>query len=214
MTIEKALEIQAQQKARRLLRFAEKTIPSPNAQPWNSENRVSAAAMAGKKRTALRQTEAEHKHRLWQMKVRERDNWTCRFPGCGYRSKTIDAHHINERSQRPDLRYDPDNGACLCGHGTPNNHHDYIHHTPEGREKGKQLGLLGGQTYEAALKQEKGVDMATDKKTTADTERQAREEREARKKKINKANKLADVKSAVVLSPGRTNKGATKPWEK
>ena len=51
--------------------------------------------------------------------------------------------------------------------------------------------------------------MSRDKKTTAETEKQAREERNAKKKKP-KANKLKDLKSAVVISPGSQKK----PWEK
>lgn len=83
----------------------------------------------------------------WIAEVRERDNYTCRWPRCGYYSKSIHAHHIHTRAQRPDLKWEPSNGACLCPH-----HHDYAHHHVEGRRKARALGLLGTQTYEAALK--------------------------------------------------------------
>jgi len=111
---------------------------------------VSKAALEGKRRSKQRKAERDRQHRTWQRKVRERDNYTCRWPGCGYQDKYIDVHHINERSQRPDLRYEISNGVCLCGFGTKNNHHDHAHHHVKGREEAKRLGLLGGQTYENA----------------------------------------------------------------
>src|SRR5688572_11480292 len=113
-----------------------------------SVRQPSQAAVAGKRRSKKRKAANDRQHRIWQKKVRERDDYMCRWPGCGYRDVHIDVHHINERSQRPDLRYNVDNGACICGLGTANNHHDYLHHTIEGRKKAKKLGLLGGETYE------------------------------------------------------------------
>lgn len=85
--------------------------------------------------------------RKWKKAVRERDDFTCRWPGCGFYSLHIHAHHIHTRKQRPDLRHDPANGAALC-----NEHHDRLHHTVEGRQRGRELGLLGTETYEAAKK--------------------------------------------------------------
>src|SRR6185369_14290790 len=52
-----------------------------------------------------------------------RDDYTCQYPGCGRRSKHIDAHHKAKRSQRPDLKFDPDNLICLC-----REHHDWTDH--------------------------------------------------------------------------------------
>ena len=51
----------------------------------------------------------------WRKIVRKRDNSTCQFPGCGYRSvyKT-QIHHIRPWAQFPMLRYEPLNGICLC----------------------------------------------------------------------------------------------------
>src|ERR1051325_118369 len=84
----------------------------------------------------------------WAKAVRERDNYTCRWPGCGFYSQHIHAHHIHTRRQRPDLRHDPANGAALC-----NEHHDRLHHTEEGRREARELGLLGTETYEKARKE-------------------------------------------------------------
>lgn len=83
----------------------------------------------------------------WSREVRERDGFTCRWPGCFYTDRSIPAHHINERSQRPDLKFTLSNGAAICPQ-----HHDFLHHTVAGRQQAKALGLLGGETYEKAAK--------------------------------------------------------------
>jgi len=96
-----------------------------------------------------RETPADRK---WKKEVRQRDNYTCRWPGCGVYSLHIHAHHIHTKRQRPDLRYDVDNGAALC-----HEHHDYLHHTVEGRRRARELGLLGTETYEQAKKKSREV---------------------------------------------------------
>jgi hypothetical protein len=99
------------------------------------------------KRGALRVKPETSEAKRFKREVRERDNYTCRWPGCNYSSRSIHAHHINERSQRPDLRYDIKNGAAICPQ-----HHDGLHHTVAGREEARRLGLLGGESYEKAQK--------------------------------------------------------------
>ena len=118
--------------------------------PINGCKRPSAAALAGKRRSKLRQSEKEFKEAQFKRTCRERDDYTCRWPECTFRSKTIPVHHINEKSQRPDERYDSDNGACMCWQ-----HHDAMHHTVAGRREGKRLGLLGGKTYELHMKEKR-----------------------------------------------------------
>lgn len=86
----------------------------------------------------------------WRTAVRERDNFTCRWPGCGYSSRHIHAHHIHTKKQRPDLRRSPKNGAAVCPL-----HHDFLHHTVEGRQKAREIGLLGTTTYELAMKEKR-----------------------------------------------------------
>lgn len=81
----------------------------------------------------------------WRTSVRERDNYTCQWPGCNYSSRHIHAHHINTRKQRPDQRRVVKNGICLC-----QRHHNFLHHTVEGRAFGRKHGLLGTETYELA----------------------------------------------------------------
>lgn len=79
--------------------------------------------------------------------VRERDNFTCQYPQCGKHGKSIDVHHIAKISQRPDLKFDPDNLICLC-----REHHDWTDHN---RAKAIKLGLLSDESYELAKKQER-----------------------------------------------------------
>lgn len=79
--------------------------------------------------------------------ARERDNYTCQYPGCGYQSKHIDVHHKGKRSQRPDLKFDPENMICLC-----RTHHS---RTDRHRAEAIKLGLLSTETYELAKKRER-----------------------------------------------------------
>lgn len=51
----------------------------------------------------------------WRKEVKQRDNHTCQFPGCGFRSVyKIQAHHIKPWAKFPTLRYMTLNGICLC----------------------------------------------------------------------------------------------------
>lgn len=79
--------------------------------------------------------------------ARERDNYTCQYPGCGYQSKHIDVHHKAKRSQRPDLKFDPNHMICLC-----RKHHN---RTDIKRAEAIALGLLETETYELAKKRER-----------------------------------------------------------
>lgn len=79
--------------------------------------------------------------------VRDRDNYTCRFPGCGKQYKSIDVHHIAKISHRPDLKFDPDNMICLC-----RKHHRW---TDLNHDKAVEMGLLSIESYELAKKQER-----------------------------------------------------------
>lgn len=115
-----------------------------------TEKRKGRLGAAKVKRTALRPRKRSKNGSLlagFNLKVRVRDKYTCQFPGCGFYSKTIDVQHINKKSQRPDLRYDEENGVCLC-----RTHHDWIDNTVEGRRVGRQLGFHKTDSYEKAKK--------------------------------------------------------------
>jgi|ERR1041384_1255023 len=84
----------------------------------------------------------------WSGAVLERDEHHCRWPECNERGPQVIAHHIQTRRQRPDLKYQTENGAAIC-----TRHHDLLHHTLNGRRRARDLGLLGGTTYEKAQKE-------------------------------------------------------------
>lgn len=88
-----------------------------------------------------RESPAETK---FKREVRERDSYTCQFPGCDRRSKRIDVHHKAKRSQRPDLKLTVSNGICLC-----REHHDW---TDRNHDEAAAMGLLDLTTYELARK--------------------------------------------------------------
>jgi hypothetical protein len=63
----------------------------------------------------------------WRRQVYERDGWKCRISNkecCG----RLEAHHILNWEDFPELRYEVNNGVTLC----------HVHH-PRGREKEKML---------------------------------------------------------------------------
>ena len=60
-----------------------------------------------------------YEYMKWQKNVYKNDNYKCQV--CGKQSK-LDAHHIKSSKQYPNLRYDLDNGICLC-----KRHHHQLH---------------------------------------------------------------------------------------
>lgn len=100
----------------------------------------------GLKRGNALKAKRDAKLAAWSKAVRERDGNRCQWPGgCLTGDTRIDAHHIAERSLRPDLRYSPENGIALC-----RTHHDWI---PLNREAAIAMNLLSTETYEASHKQ-------------------------------------------------------------
>ena len=61
------------------------------------------------KESKIRQTSAEYKE--WRNNVFERDNYTCQK--CGKKGD-IEAHHIKEQCNYPELIFDINNGITLC----------------------------------------------------------------------------------------------------
>lgn len=81
----------------------------------------------------------------WATAVKERDKNQCQWPGgCKSGDFRLDAHHKAKRSQRPDLKFDIDNGITLC-----RIHHDW---TDANHDEAVRKGLLNTESYEIAHK--------------------------------------------------------------
>ena len=52
-------------------------------------------------------------YRTWRKSVYERDNYTCQCCGDS-KGRNLNAHHIKNWADNPELRYDIDNGITLC----------------------------------------------------------------------------------------------------
>lgn len=50
----------------------------------------------------------------WRRSVFERDDYTCKMPGCGKRGGSLEPHHIYGFTDYPLLRFCVDNGITLC----------------------------------------------------------------------------------------------------
>ena len=50
----------------------------------------------------------------WRLKVFQRDNFTCKMPGCDKSEKYLEAHHIKRFAQFKELRFEINNGITLC----------------------------------------------------------------------------------------------------
>lgn len=93
------------------------------------------------KQAARRLKTAPKKEEMqWARAVRERDDFTCQYGTCGYRDRSIHAHHIAPRSRRPDLKLVLSNGIALCP-----THHRWCHDFPIQAE---EMGLLSSESYE------------------------------------------------------------------
>jgi predicted restriction endonuclease len=116
--------------------------------------RVPGTARMARNVFGLKPKREDPRETRFKKQVRERDDYTCQFPGCGYQSKHIDVHHVAKRSRRPDLRFDVSNGLCLCRkhHSWTDYHHD----------EAVRMGLLDITRYELAMKEldcrERGID--------------------------------------------------------
>lgn len=63
------------------------------------------------------------KYKYWMLEVKNRDNWVCRIADVNCDGR-LEAHHILNWTDYPELRYEINNGITLC----------HAHH-PRGRER-------------------------------------------------------------------------------
>jgi len=81
-------------------------------------------------RTTLRVNEKKHldgQYRDWMKSVKDRDNWKCQIADENCKGR-LEAHHILNWMDFPELRYEINNGITLC-----------LAHHPRGRTKEKRL---------------------------------------------------------------------------
>lgn len=105
----------------------------------SGENNCNYKADISDEQRLLRRNYPEY--REWFKNVFKRDDYTCQI--CGEHGKTINAHHLYNYADYPDLRLDINNGMTLC-----KNHHVEFHkifgnknNTPEQFEQFKNLIL-------------------------------------------------------------------------
>jgi 5-methylcytosine-specific restriction endonuclease McrA len=60
-------------------------------------------------------------YKEWRKAVYRRDNGRCQWSGCSYKGIRINVHHIKRHANYPALRYNINNGICLCP-----KHHRFI----------------------------------------------------------------------------------------
>lgn len=83
-----------------------------------------------KDRTKLVKNEKKHldgQYREWMFTVKKRDDWRCKINNKQCKGR-LEAHHILNWKQYPELRYEVNNGITLC----------HAHH-PRGRENEAKL---------------------------------------------------------------------------
>lgn len=56
----------------------------------------------------------QYEFQVWSKAIKERDNYTCQI--CNIRGGKLASHHLKSWIQYPELRYDLENGICLCVH--------------------------------------------------------------------------------------------------
>lgn len=81
---------------------------------------------------------------LWQYIVKIRANYRCEYYNCRYNYEKLDAHHFYSKGAYSHLKYDINNGICLCTrHHTAGFSTESAHSDPEFKDKilGLSLGF-------------------------------------------------------------------------
>lgn len=111
----------------------------------DKERKKSQAAVKGQERTKQQRKEDDKLEEEWRTEVLKRDGYKCQYPKCRVSHKSLHAHHVAPRSQRPDLKYVVSNGKALCFA-----HHEAVHKFPL---KSQEMGLLSNRSMELARKE-------------------------------------------------------------
>ena len=82
---------------------------------WRPTRAKHQIRVAESRPNAYRRGYTDSRHRAWRKAVLVRDAYTCRHCGrvCGVKGEAH-ADHVIPVAVRPDLRYEVDNGQCLC----------------------------------------------------------------------------------------------------
>lgn len=62
----------------------------------------------------MKQLRSSGEYKVWRLDVYQRDWFTCQMPGCGYKGKYIEAHHIVRVADDESLMFNIENGITLC----------------------------------------------------------------------------------------------------
>ena len=54
------------------------------------------------------------KYKKFRTQVKKRDQYKCAYPGCKYRYRKVEVHHIIRWADSPGLRFTKANGITLC----------------------------------------------------------------------------------------------------
>lgn len=71
-------------------------------------------------------------YKRWRAAVKKRDGHKCQMPGCRYKGRVLQVHHIQKWATHPHLRYEISNGITLC----------YNCHKKVGRHEERYVGLF------------------------------------------------------------------------
>ena len=82
---------------------------------WRMPRKTYKIKQASYRPNAAARGYCDPKHAAWRREVLLRDAYQCRSCGtvCG-KKRQAHADHIVPIAERPDLRYEVDNGQCLC----------------------------------------------------------------------------------------------------
>ena len=111
----------------------------PKIIPFTKEEQLKFIKKAKKEKDNLEQENRD----LWRHIIYLKANFKCEYPGCGFNWGKLDAHHYFSKGAYSHMRFDLQNGICLCAkHHAAGFSREAAHSDPHFREK--ILGLVKG----------------------------------------------------------------------